>query len=179
MNSLRDRIFKDTNPELTAIDIDLAKDSTDAIVEDQTQKPDTIWRRLFTAMFSLAFLMLFTIACIGLNMIDYHFSSTAEGSVMPSGIKLLQLILYGIGIHSGAVVTCNLVNWTSSSFRTYWYENPMIQTKFDLDDDLNNPDDSAAKARLAWHGKRFYTFYFVSVAIILGILFLKMYLQVN
>jgi hypothetical protein len=175
MTTLRERIYGIDTTTQEVVEVE----DTLPTQQPNSRKPDTVWRRLFTAMFSIAFLLLFTCACIGLNLIDNKFGATTEGSVMPSGIKLLQLILYGIGIHSGAVVTCNLVNWTSSSFRTYWYENPMVLTKFDLDDDLNTPEDLAAKARLAWHSKRFYTFYFVSVGIILGILSLKMYLQVN
>lgn len=99
---------------------------------------------------------------------------------MPTGTKLLQLILYVLGIHSGAITISNVIDWTDSNFQSYLYRNPkLLKEQFDKYSDLKNITDPTAKYRLEWHTNRFYKFYFVSIFLLLTILFLKMYLMVN
>ena len=138
------------------------------------------FKMFYSAIFSVAFLLLF-FSCIHLlNYIDVRWGSTAEGQVMPTGIKLLQLIVYVLGIHSGGVTIAKVVDWTSSNLLSYVYENPYLKGEhYDKYTDVNNLTDLTSRRRLAWHDKRFYTFYFVSISLVTVILSLKMYLQVN
>jgi hypothetical protein len=146
----------------------------------ECSKEPKLFHILYSALFSVAFVLLFIICVYWLNYIDLHWGSTAEGQVMPGGIKLLQLILFVAGLHSGAVSITNIVDWTDSNFESYKYRNPMLfKNEFDKYADLNNSNDPQAKFRLQWFGKRFYTLYFVSVGLALIILALKMYLGVN
>lgn len=138
------------------------------------------FKMFYSAIFSVAFLLLF-FSCIHLlNYIDIKWGSTAEGQVMPTGIKLLQLIVYVLGVHSGGVTIAKVVDWTSSNLLSYVYENPYLKGEhYDKYTDVNNLTDLTSRRRLAWHDRRFYTFYFVSISLVTVILSLKMYLQVN
>lgn len=122
---------------------------------------------VYTATFSIAHIALFSLSCIALNWIDEKFGATMDGDVTPKGVKILEQFLTMLAIHSSGVTAAKLIDWTTSNFNSYMYENPYLKTKdFDLVTDLNSKDD-AAKNRLKWHQKRFYTFYFVSIFILL------------
>lgn len=159
----------------------ISKNLVRKMEEQKTIEEKPTWFSIFySALFSFAFLIIFIICVQSLNYIDLHYGSTAEGMVMPSGIKLLQLILTVGGFHTGALTIANIVDWTDSNFKSYEYRNPkLFKSTFDKYQDLNNSECPKAKYRLQWFGKRFYTFYFVSVGLLLIIYTLKVYLGVN
>jgi hypothetical protein len=127
----------------------------------------------YTAGMSLAFVLLLAMCVYLLNQLDVY-ASVAEGSIMPSGIKAWQLILYALSIHSGSVFIAKLVDWTSSGGESYYYENPLLlKNHNDLQSDLRNLSNADAVRRVRWHTKRFYIFYFVSVGICVTILILN------
>ena len=134
---------------------------------------------VYTAMFSIAHIALFSFSCMALNWIEEKFGVSMDGDVTPKGVKILEQFLTMLAIHSSGVTAAKLIDWTTSNFKSYIYENPYLSTEnFDLMSDLSS-NDQAAKARLQWHQKRFYTFYFVSIFILLLYFVVKTLAGVN
>ena len=134
---------------------------------------------IYSALFSVAFIVLFFICIFGLNYIDLQ-NPTTDGSVMLTGTKVEQLCLYVLAIHCGCVTIANLIDWSTSNFKSYIYRNPkLFKNKFDETSDLDNTDNPTTKFRILWFQIKFYVFYFVSILIAMYILGLKMYLGVN
>lgn len=122
---------------------------------------------IYSSLFSVAHGVLWWFCTLWLNHLEETYPKNIDTNVMGLGTQQIQLSLTVLAAHLSSVFIASLVDWTQSGMQSYIYQNPYIlKNRYDLRSDLTlAATDTAAKIRMEWHQRRFYTFYFISIAL--------------